>query len=71
MSRKKVAFIVYVELDEMPGTMHTKQSAQDVIRNVLYQRMPSYKPTVIIAPKELQPERSKSPRYNVERKIEA
>jgi hypothetical protein len=54
--RKRVAFVVYVDLDPTPGTMHTEDSAQSVIRNVLNQRMPAYKPTVWVAPLSLQTE---------------
>lgn len=50
------AFIVYVDLDPNPGTMHSQESAQNVIRNVLYQRMPHYNPTVSLAPADIQPD---------------
>ena len=42
--------MVVVDLDEMPGTMHTPESAQQVVQNVLWQRMPHYKPAVSLAP---------------------
>lgn len=35
MDRKRVAFIVYVDLDPIPGEMHSQESAQNIIRNVL------------------------------------
>lgn len=56
MSRQRKAFVVYVDLDPTPGTMHTAESAHNVIRNVLHQRMPNYNPIVSIAPASLQPE---------------
>lgn len=54
MRRERKAFVVFVDLDPTPGMMHTEQSAQDVIRNVLYQRMPHYNPEVISAPPSMQ-----------------
>jgi hypothetical protein len=47
---RKARLLVVVDLDQMPGTMHTAQSAQEVIQNVLYQRMSHYKPAVSLAP---------------------
>jgi len=59
MMRDRIAYVVYVDLDPSPGPMHSKESAQNIIRNVLYQRMPSYNPTVSLAPQEFQPEEAK------------
>lgn len=53
--RKRKAFLVYVDLDEMPGAMHSKESAQNAIRGILYDRIPHYNPTVSLAPASLQP----------------
>ena len=53
---KRAAFVVYVDLDSIPGTMHTKESAQNVVRGILMDRIPHYHPIVSLAPEELQPE---------------
>jgi hypothetical protein len=56
---RRAAFLVYVDLDPVPGTMHTEASAQTVIRSVLYQRMPHYNPRVfLMAEHVLQTERT-------------
>lgn len=52
---RRPAFIVSVDLDPMLGTMHTKESAQHVVRNILFQRMRDYNPTVSIAPADILP----------------
>lgn len=49
MSRRTATLLVVVELDDVPGTMHTKQSAKEIVRNVLWQRMPNYNPVVFHA----------------------
>jgi hypothetical protein len=60
MTRK--AFVVYVNLDPVPGTFHTQESAQNVIRGILEDRLPeSYNPMVSLAPAELQPENNEGP----------
>lgn len=51
--KKRVSFVVDVDLDPVPGTMHTPESAQAVIRNVLYQRMSHYNPVVSLASEDL------------------
>lgn len=47
---------MYVDLDPVPGVMHSQESAQHVIANLLVERIPHYKPTVSLAPVDLQPE---------------
>ncbi len=54
--RKRVALLVYVDLDPVPGgLMHTHQSAVDTVGHVLEQRMGYLDPTVVLAPDPLQP----------------
>lgn len=55
MERNRVRLLVEVDLDPMPGAMHTKQSAEESIFSVLYRSFPHYNPTVSLAPQELQP----------------
>lgn len=47
---RKARVLVVINLDDMPGTMHTAESAREVVQNVLYQRMSHYKPAVSLAP---------------------
>lgn len=54
MTRK--AFIVYVDLDPVPGTFHSQESAQNVIRGILNDRISHYNPMVSLAPTDLQPD---------------
>jgi hypothetical protein len=50
------AFIVYVDLDRLPGDFYSQESAQNIIRKVLRDRLSHYNPTVALAPTEFQPE---------------
>lgn len=58
MERTRKAFVVYVDLDPLPGPMHSQESAQNIIRNVLSQQMPHYNPTISLAPAIMQPQSS-------------
>lgn len=49
------AFIVYIDLDDMPGAMHSKESAQHTIATVLRSHIGHYRPLVSLAPNDLQP----------------
>lgn len=49
--RRTVTFMVTVELDDMPGAMHTEESAQTIVTHVLNQQMSHYNPTVMQIPK--------------------
>lgn len=51
---KRVAFLVYVDLDSVPGTMHTEDSAQAVVQDILGERLEAYNPTVYIADEKAQ-----------------
>jgi hypothetical protein len=54
--RTRVAFVVYVDLDPVPGEFYSKESAQHSIRNVLVDALGHYDPIVSLAPLPLQPE---------------
>ena len=56
MQRDRVAFIVYVDLDPVPGQMHSKESAQNIIRGILQERLGSYDPVISSAPARIQPQ---------------
>lgn len=49
--RHTVTFMVTVELDTMPGAMHTEDSAQSIIYTVLNDRLSAYHPVVTPIPK--------------------
>lgn len=53
--KTRAALIVTVDLDPTPGTMHTQESAHNVVRNIIAQRVPQYEPLVSIAPSYLRP----------------
>lgn len=46
MNRKRIKLEVYVNLDMVPGTFHTKESAQEVVARMLSQSIPHYNPKV-------------------------
>ena len=48
MERTRVKLGVFVDLDPTPGTFHSADSAQHVVRNILQQAMPHYSPSVSI-----------------------
>jgi hypothetical protein len=56
MEKIRKAYIVYVDLDPVPGAMHSKESAQHYIRMVLINSLGNYNPTVSLAPASLQSE---------------
>lgn len=49
------AYVVYVDLDDVPGDFHSQESAQNVLNAILRDRIPQYNPMVSLAPEELQP----------------
>lgn len=63
--RRQARFIVFVDLDDVPGTMHTEESAEQIIRNVLHQRMGHYNPQVHAIPFLPVPEDEVLPPYNM------
>lgn len=52
--RFRKAFLLYINLDDKPGMMHSQESVQNVIRNLLYQRLPHYNATVSLASSDFQ-----------------
>lgn len=52
MERTRIKLEVYVDLDLVPGTFYTKESAQNVVRNILNGAIPHYNPVVSIAKEE-------------------
>lgn len=52
---KRIALLVEVDLDEVPGIFHTEDSAIDNTRGILNHMISHYNPSVTLAPDELQP----------------
>lgn len=50
------AFVVHIDLDPVPGDMHTEISAQACVKYVLSSRVQAYRPSVYEAPANLQPD---------------
>lgn len=50
--RKTATLVVAVELDGVPGTFHTPESAQENVQAMLNSMIPHYNPTVKIQPSE-------------------
>jgi len=53
MERTRSKFAVYIDLDPVPGTMHTAESAAAVIQNVLNTAVGHYNPHVQIVSPEM------------------
>lgn len=47
---KRAAFLVYLNLDPVPGEMHTKESAESILQAVVNDRLSHYNPHVSLAP---------------------
>ncbi len=45
---RRIKLEVYVNLDEFPGTFHTKESARNCVAQILNDRISHYKPMVSI-----------------------
>lgn len=43
---ERVRLIVYVDLDPVPGPMHSIESAQNTVRGILHAQIPHYNPMV-------------------------
>lgn len=50
--KPRVAVLVYVDLDNIPGAMHTPDSAVDIIGGILKRTIPHYNPTALLIPEE-------------------
>lgn len=48
MERERVQLIVLIDLDPVPGAMHTEESARQVIESTLLTRLGHYHPNVLI-----------------------
>lgn len=46
MQRQRVTLTVQVDLDPVPGTFHTKESAVEQVQHILYSSIPHYRPLV-------------------------
>ena len=46
MKRRRIKLEVWVDLDNVPGTFHTKDSARNVVANLLNQSIDHYNPMV-------------------------
>lgn len=53
--RKRVCFVINVDLDPVPGAFHTQESAQNILRNVFVINFSHYNPIVSLAPANIQP----------------
>lgn len=48
MSRQRIMLSVMVDLDAMPGTFHTPESARDNVEAILLSSIPHYDPVVVL-----------------------
>ena len=44
----RIALLVLIDLDPLPGAMHTPASAKENVEAILLTRLPHYAPVVII-----------------------
>lgn len=44
----RMSFLVFIDLDTAPGTMHTEESAREVLVNILDNAIPHYNPKVFV-----------------------
>lgn len=45
---RRVTLSVHIDLDEIPGSMHTPESAQEIVTQILRDRMDHYNPVVTL-----------------------
>lgn len=50
MSRRRTVMIIAIDLDDIPGDMHTAESARFIVRQTLMNSMPHYNPNVHAIP---------------------
>ena len=43
----RIRLDVFVDLDRIPGTFHTKESAAESVQSILEDRIPHYNPNVV------------------------
>lgn len=53
MERTRIKLAVYIDLDPVPGTMHTAENAQSVIQNMLNTGLGHYNPAVGLVSPEM------------------
>ncbi len=53
--KKRIAVIVYLDLDPVPGPFHTDESAKNNIQGILETYIDHYNPMVSHAPDDIQP----------------
>lgn len=52
-ARKRVQLTVEIDLDPVPGTFHTVDSAREQVQRILRESIPHYRPeTIIPEPKD-------------------
>jgi len=44
MKRKRIKLVVWVDLDPVPGTFHTPESAKENVQAILKSSIPHYNP---------------------------
>lgn len=54
-SRRRVALVVFVDLDPVPGDFHTSESAVENVQEALNWSIGHYNPQVLMAPPHMQP----------------
>lgn len=47
MDRERIMLSVMVDLDPVPGTFHTPESARDSVQAILLSSIPHYEPIVV------------------------
>lgn len=53
--KQRIALLVYVDLDPIPGAFHTERSARDQVAGILDHMVGLYNPIVSYAPDDVQP----------------
>lgn len=48
MKRKRITIEIDVDLDPVPGTFHTPESARDTVERILVERIPHYNPAATL-----------------------
>jgi len=51
-SRERIMLQVMVDLDPVPGAMHTPDGARAIVEAILMSRIPHYTPVVVVPPDE-------------------
>lgn len=44
---KRIELFISIDLDRIPGAMHTEESAREVVQQVLQDRLGHYRPVVL------------------------